>query len=154
MNRAYSILHIKAMDKQSRIIKGTATTPTPDRMGDVIEPLGVKFKNPLKLLWQHNSREPIGEVNFKKPTKEGIDFEATMPDVSGLADNSKVKQRIEEAWDSLELVLVGATSIGCRPIEYNFMKDSDGIHFVETEVFELSLERSRPMPGHHYGLKV
>jgi HK97 family phage major capsid protein/HK97 family phage prohead protease len=139
MNRAYSILNIKSADKQTRTIKGVATTPTPDRMGDVIEPLGVKFKNPMPLLWQHKSDKPIGQVSFKKPTKDGIDFEAILPDVSGKPDNSEVRKRVEEAWDSIELGLVGAVSIGFKAIEYNFMKDTDGIHFIETEVMELSL---------------
>ena len=50
MNRAYSILEIKTVSDDQRIITGTATTPSPDRVGDVVEPLGVKFKNPLPLL--------------------------------------------------------------------------------------------------------
>ena len=37
-----------------RMITGVATTPTPDRVGDIIEPLGVRFNNPLPLLWQHD----------------------------------------------------------------------------------------------------
>ena len=46
MNRAYSLLEVKQVDDDARIIVGTATTPSPDRVGDIVEPLGVKFKNP------------------------------------------------------------------------------------------------------------
>jgi hypothetical protein len=35
MNRAYSILEIKSLDADLRMLKGWATTPTPDRLGDV-----------------------------------------------------------------------------------------------------------------------
>jgi hypothetical protein len=43
MNRAYSILTVKAVEEDQRIIRGMATTPSPDRVGDIVEPLGVKF---------------------------------------------------------------------------------------------------------------
>ncbi len=36
-----------------RTIRGTATTANVDRAGDVVEPMGVEFKLPLPLLWQH-----------------------------------------------------------------------------------------------------
>jgi hypothetical protein len=42
------------------------------------------------------------------------------------------------AWDSVKTGLVRAVSIGFRPIEYAFMEESNGIRFIETEVFELS----------------
>lgn len=41
-------------------ITGTASTPTTDRMGDVVEPMGAKFKTPMPLLWQHESDKPVG----------------------------------------------------------------------------------------------
>jgi hypothetical protein len=53
MDRAYSLLEVKAVDDAARVIRGVATTPTPDRVGDIVEPLGVRFKNPLPLLHQH-----------------------------------------------------------------------------------------------------
>ena len=76
MNRAYSILTVKRVDDDARIIEGIATTPTPDRMGDIVEPLGVQFKNPSPLLWQHDSTKPVGTVTFGKPTKDGVAFKA------------------------------------------------------------------------------
>lgn len=135
MNRAYSILNVKAVDAEKREITGTATTPTPDRMGDIVEPLGVQFKNPMPLLWQHRSSEPVGTVEFKRPTKDGIDFVARMPFVEEVG---KLKDRIDEAWQSVKLGLVKAVSIGFAPIEMSFLKDG-GIHFIESEVLELSL---------------
>lgn len=134
-NRAYSLLEIKAVKEDERVIRGVATTPTPDRLGDIVEPLGVSFKNPLPLLWQHRSSEPVGTVKFSKPTKNGIEFEASLPAVE---DAGRLKDRIDEAWQSVKLGLVRAVSIGFRAKEYSYMDDG-GIRFMESEVFELSL---------------
>jgi HK97 family phage major capsid protein/HK97 family phage prohead protease len=135
MNRAYALLTVKAVNEDLRIITGVATTPTPDRVGDIVEPLGVKFKNPMPLLWQHRSAEPVGHVRFDKPTKEGITFEAKMPKVE---EPGRLKDRLDEAWQSVKLGLVRAVSIGFRSIEHAFMDDG-GIRFIESEVLELSL---------------
>lgn len=137
MNRAYAILDIKSVDKEKRIIVGTATTPTPDRVGDIINPLGVEFKNPLPLLWQHMSDKPVGNVKFRKPTKDGIDFEAVLPRPEEIKSQN-LRDRIEEAVESVELGLVRGVSIGFRPLKYAYMKDG-GVDFQETEVMELSL---------------
>lgn len=138
MNRAYSILEVKEIseDDDERIITGIATTPTPDRAGDIVEPLGVKFnKQGMPLLWQHRSSEPIGTVKFEKPTKDGIRFEARLPKVK---EAGRLKDRIDEAWQSVKLKLVRAVSIGFRAIEFAFMDDG-GVHYTKTEVLELSL---------------
>jgi len=60
MDRAYSLITIKAMDDEKRIIIGTASTPTPDRIGDVLVPKGAEFKLPIPLLMFHDARNPIG----------------------------------------------------------------------------------------------
>lgn len=135
MNRAYSVLTVKALDDGQRVITGVATTPNPDRVGDIIEPLGVEYKNPLPLLWQHEHDKPVGTVTFDKPTAKGITFTAQLADVQ---EDGKLKERIDEAWQSLKAGLVRGVSIGFRPIEYSWMDDG-GIRFIQTEVFELSL---------------
>ena len=56
LNRAYSLLEIKQVDEDARIITGWATTPTADRLNDVVEPMGAQFKLPMPLLWQHTQR--------------------------------------------------------------------------------------------------
>ena len=60
INRAYSILDIKSIDNDQRIIEGIASTPTADRVGDVVVSTGAKFSLPMPLLWQHDSKSPIG----------------------------------------------------------------------------------------------
>lgn len=132
--RAYSYLTIKTVNEDKRIIRGIATTPAVDRVGDIVEPLGVKFNNPMPFLWQHDARKPIGTVKFDKPTADGITFEAEIPTI---AEDGTLKDRIDEAWQSIKLGLVRAVSIGFRAIEYSFMENG-GVRFAESEVYELS----------------
>lgn len=133
--RGYSVLTVKEMDDDLRILRGIATTPTPDRAGDIVEPLGVKFKNPIPLLWQHNTREPVGKATLSKATADGIEFEARIPKMS---EPGKLKDRLDEVWQTIKLGLVKGVSIGFKSLELSFLKNG-GIHFLETEVLELSL---------------
>lgn len=133
--QAYSVLTVKAVQDDERVITGTATTPTPDRMGDIVEPLGVKFKNPMPLLHQHDARQPVGTVKFDKPTVDGVAFTARLPKI---AEPGPLKDRVDTAWGEIKAGLVRGVSIGFRPIEFSFMDDG-GIRFVETEILELSL---------------
>lgn len=133
-NRAYSVLTVKAFDDDKRTFTGIATTPTVDRVGDIIEPLGVKFQNPMPLLHQHQHDAPIGTVRFKTPTKDGVEFEAQIAKVD---EPPALKERVDVAWGEIRHGLVRATSIGFRPIEYSFMDDG-GIRYQQVEVYELS----------------
>lgn len=138
MNRAYSILTAKAVqDGDERVIRGIATTPTPDRVGDVVEPLGVTFTNPMPLLHQHDHERPVGTVTFDKPTAKGITFEARLP---VLDEASPLKERVDLAWAEVKAGLVRAVSIGFRALDggYEIMKNG-GLRFTKTEVMELSL---------------
>lgn len=135
MNRMYSVLTVKAVDEGERIIRGVATTPNPDRVGDIVEPLGVQFKNPMPLLHQHDHDKPVGTVTFDAPTKDGITFEARLPKID---EAGPLRDRIETAWGELKAGLVRAVSIGFRSIEHAWL-DGGGIRFIKSEVLELSL---------------
>ena len=134
-NRAYSLLQVKYYDEEKRVITGIATTPSPDRVGDIVEPLGVKFKNPMPLLWQHRHDAPVGKVKFEKPTAKGIAFTA---EIAKTDEPGSLKDRLDEAWQSVKLGLVSAVSIGFRALKYDVMSEG-GLRFKETEVYELSL---------------
>src|SRR3546814_6079011 len=82
-----------------------------------------------------NLDAPVGAVKFDAPTKDGVTFEATLPRI---AEEGTLRDRIEEAWQSMKAKRVRGVSIGVRPIEYSFM-DTGGIRFSQTEVCELSL---------------
>lgn len=133
--RAYSALEIKAVDAESREIMGIATTPTPDRMGDIVEPMGVTFTNPLPLLHQHDATRPVGQVKFEKATEDGIRFSARIPKIE---NEGALRERVDLAWDEIKHGLVRGVSIGFKARETSFMDDG-GVRFIESEVVELSL---------------
>lgn len=132
--RAYSAFEVKALDASKRTFKGWATTPSVDRVGDVINPLGASFKNPLPLLHQHRHDAPIGRVRFSKPTAKGIEFDAEIPSID---EPGPLKDRLDTAWGEIQHGLVRAVSIGFRPIKYAY-RDDGGIDFQEVEIYELS----------------
>jgi HK97 family phage prohead protease len=136
MNRAYSILETKALDDDKRTFSSVATTPRVDRMGDSVDPMGAKFKNPLVLLHQHDSRSPIGTVRFSKPTPEGIEFEATIPKVD---EPGLLKDRVDLAWAEIKAGLVRAVSIGFRVLDDGVeLLKTGGLLFSKIEILELS----------------
>lgn len=136
MKRAYSFLTVKAIDEDQRIITGIATTPTPDRVGDIVEPKGAEFNLPIPFLWQHNSREPLGHVTKAKVTKDGIEVTCELVKIE---EPGKLKDRLDEAWQSIKAGLVRGLSIGFKELEYSFLEDGTyGIRFVKWLWLELS----------------
>jgi HK97 family phage major capsid protein/HK97 family phage prohead protease len=139
LQRAYALLEIKAIasEPHETVITGTATTPTTDRMDDIVEPLGARFSLPMPLLWQHDARQPVGLVEFAQPTAKGIPFRAVLPHVK---EPGKLKDRVDEAVHSLKYKLVGAVSIGFKAIDGAIERlKSGGVRFKEWEWLELSL---------------
>ena len=135
LKRAYSLLTIKSVNEDQRIIEGIATTPSTDRMGDIVEPDGAQFKLPLPLLWMHNSDEPVGHVTAAKVTKDGISIVAQLVSV---AEPGKLKDRLDEAWQSLKSGLVRGLSIGFVPLESAQIKDSWSYRYLTWDWMELS----------------
>lgn len=137
MERAFSLLQTREFSEDDDMfyIEGIASTPSPDRMRDIVEPMGAKFATPMPLLWQHRHDSPVGHITFAKPQKDGIPFKGQLPKVK---EPGNLKDRIDEAIQSVKYKLVTAVSIGFNPIEYSWMDDG-GIHFLEWEWLELSL---------------
>jgi HK97 family phage major capsid protein/HK97 family phage prohead protease len=132
MNTAYSLFTVeKGMDDDERIIRGIASTPSPDRSNDIVEPMGAMFKLPFPLLSQHDHSKPIGEVIEAKVTKKGIEIVAKI---------SKGIDYVDQAYQQIKLGLVKGLSIGFRPKEYEEFKNENGygMRFKSYEVYELS----------------
>ena len=134
VKRAYSTMRIKAVDEDRREIRGVASTPGTDRMGDVVLPDGAQFTLPIPLLWQHDHEKPIGEVTQAKVTPDGIEIVAKLARVDA---PSQLAARLEEAWASIKSGLVRGLSIGFMPIKYAFL-DEGGIEFQQWDWYELS----------------
>ncbi|MFM7009680.1 MAG: phage major capsid protein [Betaproteobacteria bacterium] len=135
INRAYSVLTIKSYDDDKRMIEGIATTPSPDRYGDIVEPDGAKFQLPIPLLWQHDSDKPVGHVTFAKIGKEGIAIKASLVKIT---EPGALKNRLDEAWQSLKSGLVRGLSIGFTPLESEQIKHTYSRRFMSWEWLELS----------------
>lgn len=139
LKRAYSLLEVKEVAEEGDfyVIRGMATTPTPDRVDDVVEPLGAKFAETIPLLWQHYHDKPVGHAQFGKPTKKGIPFVARLPIIK---EAGALKDRVDEAIQSIKYRLVAAVSIGFRVLNNAIERlATGGLHFLETEIMELSL---------------
>lgn len=134
INRAYSLLEVKAIDEDKREISGIATTPEPDRSGDIVEPSGAKFAPTVPLLWQHRHDMPIGEARLSAPTKNGIGFVAT---IAKIDEPGPLKEMVDMAWQAIKAKLVKGVSIGFRSIAHDYMSEG-GVRFREYEIIELS----------------
>jgi HK97 family phage prohead protease len=137
LNRAIAMLEVRDLQEDQRTFSGWATTPTPDRLGDVIDPMGAKFKNPLVLLHQHDSTQPIGTVRLKKATPEGIEFTAQIPKIN---EAGPLQDRVNTAWGEIRAGLVRAVSIGFRVLQdgVSLLEDASGLKFTAIEIVELS----------------
>lgn len=129
--KSWSILTLKSIDDESRIIRGIASTPSTDRAGDIVEPKGATFSLPFPLLAQHDHSSPIGEVVSANVTDKGIEIEARIAKDSGL-------DYVERTWKQIKSGLVRGLSIGFRGLETELTPSKKGIRFKKYEIIELS----------------
>lgn len=137
MNRAYSVLDIKAATGADgkRRFSGLATTPNADRSGDIVEPKGAQFELPIPFLWQHDSRAPVGWITAVKVTDKGIEIEG---EIAVIKEAGKLKDRVDEAWQSIESGLVRGLSIGFKPLESARIGDTYAYRYFKWLWLELS----------------
>jgi HK97 family phage major capsid protein/HK97 family phage prohead protease len=136
VNRAWAVLEIKSIDEATRRIRGTASTPTPDRSGDVVEPLGARFPPEIPLLLHHRKETPVGVARLTA-TRTGIEFDATLPTI---AEDGAVKAEVDRAWTSIQHKLIRGISIGFRVVDDAVEAlHTGGLRFLKTEILELSL---------------
>lgn len=130
MDRAFSTLQIKALDEDTGMITGIASTPSPDRMDDIVVPDGAEYKLPIPLLWQHDHSDPIGEVTSANVTPKGIEIVARVA--------LGVTAEIDRYWTLMKAGLVRGLSIGFRGLEAEQIDGSWGTRFKKWEWLELS----------------
>lgn len=132
--KAWSTFEIKSVDEDQRIIRGIASTPSTDRDNDIVNPLGANFSLPLPFLWMHDSSLPVGQVIAATPTDKGIPVTIQLAKVT---ETGTLKDRLDEAWQSIKAGLVRGLSIGFRPTESERLADG-GRHFKAWDWYELS----------------
>lgn len=136
LDRTYAVLEVKAVDAATRTIRGIASTPTVDRHGDILEPTGATFSNPVPLLFHHDIQRPIGHATLTA-TADAITFSASLPVVEA---RGALRDRVDEAWDAITAGLMRGVSIGFRVLEDGVKTLKSGHRqFLKTEIVELSL---------------
>lgn len=129
--RAHSVVRIKRIDDAARTISGIASTVTPDRMLDVVEPDGAEYVLPVPLLMGHDHDAPIGNVTAIRGTGTGLTIKAQLAPAG-------VSERIDEAWRMVKSGVLRGLSIGFRPLESEPLK-TGGRRFKRWELMELSV---------------
>lgn len=137
MKLAYSLLNIKSVDEEQRTLEGIATTPSPDRVDDIVEPKGAQFTLPVPFLWQHHRDEPIGQVVEASVTDEGILVKVQLVKPADV-ESEDLKKRLQTAWDEIKTGLVRGLSIGFGAIEYAEIAGTWGIRYTKWDWRELS----------------
>lgn len=136
MDRGYALLELKSVDAVRRRFSGTATTPELDRLGDIVDPAGVTFRNPVPLLLHHDQSQPVGSLTLTTAAN-GVTVEGDIPNIT---DPGTVKSRTDEAWHSIKAGILTGLSIGYRipagAVEYL----RTGARLIKRcEIFEVSL---------------
>ena len=137
MNRAYSILELKSVDQEKRILTGIATTPATDRMEDIVEPKGAVFNLPIPFLWQHRGDQPVGHVTKANVSDAGITVTVQMVKPFEGAPKSWA-DRLDSAWADVSTGLVRGLSIGFKPLESTDIDGTWGRRFLKWAWLELS----------------
>ena len=139
MQRAYATIEIKAAteDGKKRRFTGIASTPETDRMGDIVEPRGAEFKLPIPLLWQHDSRSPIGWITKARVTDAGIEVEGEVASMDDDPDSDLGKQ-LKTYWQYIKSGLVRGLSIGFNAKETARIEGTYGYRIMKWLWLELS----------------
>jgi len=139
-NRIYSLLEIRSIDEDARTFEGLATTPSTDRMDDIVEPMGAVFKLPIPILWQHGRgsiTDPVGWVTDARPNANGIPVKVQMAK-PGVDYPQALRDDLNKAWVLIRDKLVRGLSIGFNPIESTDIEGSWGRRYTKWEWLELS----------------
>src|SRR4051812_46649066 len=107
MDKLYSELVVKAISEEKREIEGIASTPTIDRVNDVVDPMGLTFQKEAPLLLGHDHSQPVGTVTFGTPTAKGLPFRASIAKVN---EAGEVKTRTDTAWHSVKSGIIKGVS--------------------------------------------
>lgn len=119
------------------IFTGVASTSSPDRVQDVLSPVGVKFTLPIPLLLQHNLDQPVGEVFEAEVSSDKITVSIRIPKVK---EEGEIKKIVEKAYHSIKYNLIKGLSVGfIADFEQASFREEGGVEFGSWEWYELSL---------------
>lgn len=125
LKRACSLLTVKSFSEDERVITGIASTPSPDRDGDILEPEGAEFGSAIPFLWQHDHSRPVGQCTVRR-VSEGLEITATLvkpvPDMP-----SQLAARLDEVWATIKTGLVRGCPWASVPMNTPFWTEADCI---------------------------
>jgi len=127
-------------------IKGSASTNSIDRAGDIIETEAwmkgglENFKNNPIILFNHNYDKPIGRAKDLQVTDNGLEISAKISKAAG-----DVTQLIKDG-------VLGAFSVGFRCKDSEYMTETDGYKIKDAELFEVSVVSVPCNQGATFGL--
>lgn len=132
MNKAYSTFQIKSVDEDKRILEGIASTPTPDRMNDIVELDGMEFKLPIPFCLYHDTRLPFGNIYAAKKSNGQLLIKVQdIPPVGEL-------EYVDIGWKQIKHKLMRGLSIGFQSLDKVWDKAIDGWRYTKSEILEVS----------------
>ncbi|WP_353276427.1 HK97 family phage prohead protease [Wolbachia endosymbiont (group B) of Villa cingulata] len=129
----YSPLSIKSIEENGVFSGYASVFNIVDKQNDLILPGAFKNnlnKSQIKLLWQHNPSEPIGNITDICENDIGLYITAHL--LFGI-------QKAEEAYLMLKTGTINGLSIGYIPIEYDVDHESGARVLKQVELWEVSL---------------
>lgn len=131
----YTHLEVKGIDVEQRVITGIASTPSVDRQGHSLDPMGAQFATSIPLLLHHDTKLPVGTVTLRA-TPAGLAFRAEIPHVT---EPGPLKDRLDETFQAVKAGLLKAVSVGYRVLEGGAERLANGLRLKKTEICEVSL---------------
>ena len=128
-----TVLEVKSLDKESRIIRGViGTTGNLDRHGDMVNPDGWVLENFLKnpvIFVNHMSwKLPVGKAIEVRKLENGLEFDIQF---------AKGTQEADEVWALVEQKIMQAWSVGFIVLEWG--RAGDAYTIMKQELLELSI---------------
>ena len=124
---------VKTAGLGPREIRVVASTPTQDRVGDILEPGGCKLdsyrKNPI-VLADHDPSTPVGTA---RPVVVGDRLEATITFAP-----AGISAKADEYCGLYKAGVMSAVSVGFNPIKSEPIRGTGGTRFTAWELFEIS----------------
>lgn len=126
---------LKSLDEQGRFAGYASLFGMIDNQKDSVErgafaqSLNEKGRG-VKLLWQHQMDEPIGQIEQLFEDEKGLYVEGRL--LLGV-------QRAREAYDLIRNHAMEGLSIGYRPVQYHINPETGVRHLTQVDLFEISL---------------
>jgi HK97 family phage prohead protease len=135
--RAFAVFEIKSISSTDgeRWLRGTASTPSTDLVGDQVS--GWTWGSHTPLCWQHDTEFPVGHCTLIQATPTGLEIEARIAKID--EPGSEIARRCDAAWTCVKNRLCRGLSIGFTALEHEAIPGSKGRRFTKVHISEISI---------------